>query len=365
MALHPLKLPKAARQLFKIVALQKRLLRALADPALNATAVDATWVKSVWHQVPPTWVDKFCRRGQIERIRIIAGASATARLSLYEEFSRQNKVLATCLAGGDFRDIATLPGFNDQLATSVKDFFEDCYDLLGQSSRTKGYHFAGRVIITKLIYSDAFCEAGPTQEVCPYCDGSIGNPVLDHYYCKSKFPLLACSPWNLVPICDSCNKAGTGKGDRIALDPGPPRSCVGWLHPFHSPASIHAYIRLDGNPRKAIPSLRSPDAPEQKRLDNHICLLDCLDHTPPSRWLTKRWTRTAAVRFDVLVRQVNEQLSATVSRDALVQRMLQDQKELRGQLPGAMVHAGVCRAVLEQRAEYVAEFSDSNPPKLA
>ncbi len=32
MALHPLKLPRSAAHLFRIVALQKRLLKALADP---------------------------------------------------------------------------------------------------------------------------------------------------------------------------------------------------------------------------------------------------------------------------------------------------------------------------------------------
>ena len=365
MPLHAIRLPLAARQLFRIVALQKRLLSALADPALNAELVDATWIKAVWKQLPSAWVDKFCRGGQLERVQAIAAASSVARQSLFDEFNRQNKVPATLLAGGDFRDIATLPGFSAQLSASVKDFFEECYDLLGQSSRTMGYPVSGGHSITKRLYSEKFCESGPTQVVCPYCDGGIGTPDLDHYYCKSKFPLLACSPWNLVPICKSCNDVATGKGDRIALTPGPPRSATEWLHPFQSPASVAAQLNLEGDPRKAVPSLRSPNAPEQKRLDNHIWLMDRLDQATPFRSLSKRWTHAAAVRFDVVVREVNKKVRAGRTITSVVQEMLSEHEGSRGQEASALVHAGVCRAILQNRPEYIAEFSNSNPPTLA
>lgn len=365
MALHPLKLPKAARQLFRIVALQKRLLKALADPALPATAVDVHWVKDVWHRLPGAWVAKFCGGQQLQRIQAIAGASPVARQALYDEFSRQNSVPEVLASGGDFRDIASLPDFSLTLAGIVKEFFEECYELLGQSSRTKGYQLPTGPVVTKRSYGEAFRQSGPTRSVCPYCDGDIGTPDLDHYYCKSKFPLLACSPWNLVPICKSCNDVATCKGDRIALTPGPPRSATEWLHPFQCPASAAAHIGLEGDPRKAIPSLRSLDVAEQKKLDNHIWLMDRLDHAIPYCSLTKRWTRVAAARFDVLVRQVNKRLTATDSRESLVQIVLADHEESRGQIASALVHAGVCRAVLEKRAEYVVEFADSNPPTLA
>ena len=210
-----------------------------------------------------------------------------------------------------------------------------------------------------------FRESGSTQVVCPYCDGDIGTHELDHYYCKSRFPLLACSPWNLVPVCKSCNCLATCKGDRVALSPGPPRSATEWLHPFQRPASVDTHICLASDPRKSSPSLRSPDAHEQQRLNNHIWLMDRLDHATPFRSLSKRWTQVASVRFDVLVGQVNRRLNATNSRDSLVQLMLDEHHESRGQAVAALVHAGVCRAVLEQRAEYIAEFADSNPPTLA
>lgn len=56
-------------------------------------------------------------------------------------------------------------------------------------------------------------ELGVT--VCPYCnrqyiftiDSSNGcvRPQLDHFFPKSKYPLLSCSFYNMIPSCPSCN----------------------------------------------------------------------------------------------------------------------------------------------------------------
>src|SRR5262245_49825797 len=106
MALHQVRLPKCAVHLFRIVALQKRLLKALADPALNANAVNTAWVQHVWHRLDSEWVRKFCLGGQEGRIRAIAAATTAARQALYEEFCRQSKIQRMLTAGGDFRDLA-------------------------------------------------------------------------------------------------------------------------------------------------------------------------------------------------------------------------------------------------------------------
>jgi len=54
--------------------------------------------------------------------------------------------------------------------------------------------------------------------VCPYCNHNytltindrknkiVVKPDFDHFYSKSKYPLLAISFFNLVPICTTCNK---------------------------------------------------------------------------------------------------------------------------------------------------------------
>jgi hypothetical protein len=365
MALHPLRLPKSATLLFRIVALQKRLLKALADPTLAANTVNTAWVQNVWRCWDAEWVRKFCLRGQEGRIQFIASATPAARQALYDEFCRQNKVPTLLKAGGDFRDLFELPDFNAALATTVTEFFKDCYDLLGQAGRTKGYAFGGGRGMTKGQYKKQFREANLTKVVCPYCDGDMGTPELDHYYSKTHFPLLACSPWNLVPICKSCNDTTIAKGDRLALSPGPPRSSVDWLHPFECPASAGVQIQLSGNPRHAVPQLRSRDAGEQRRLENHHGLLDRLDQANPSRSLSNRWTNAAAAHFDVLVRKVNRKLNAGTSVVLLVQDQLVDHQESRGLSPSSMVHAAVCRAILDQRPEYIEEFATPNAPALA
>ncbi len=51
--------------------------------------------------------------------------------------------------------------------------------------------------------------------ICPYCnsqfiftylnDNGRTRPVLDHFFCKSKYPFLGISIYNLVPCCKVCN----------------------------------------------------------------------------------------------------------------------------------------------------------------
>ncbi|WP_103254708.1 HNH endonuclease [Staphylococcus aureus] len=49
-----------------------------------------------------------------------------------------------------------------------------------------------------VIFSDEF-------KICPLCQTTEVN-TLDHYLPKTKFPSLAVSPLNLIPICSKCNK---------------------------------------------------------------------------------------------------------------------------------------------------------------
>ncbi|MBW4565165.1 MAG: hypothetical protein KME32_29530 [Mojavia pulchra JT2-VF2] len=59
----------------------------------------------------------------------------------------------------------------------------------------------------------AFQATNPTLFICPACDeakystkaGDIRTDI-DHYLPKSKYPHLACHPYNLVPSCLACNQ---------------------------------------------------------------------------------------------------------------------------------------------------------------
>lgn len=62
-------------------------------------------------------------------------------------------------------------------------------------------------------------------KTCPYCNrayiyrisrGQI-NPVLDHFYPKSIYPILGVSLYNLIPCCHVCNGFGA-KGSKDVMD---------------------------------------------------------------------------------------------------------------------------------------------------
>ncbi len=200
----------------------------------------------------------------------------------------------------------------------------------------------------------AIAEAKSVASVCPYCDESLGSPKLDHYYAKYLWPLLAISPWNLIPVCNSCNEL-IAKADRPALSVGSTDPAGDWLHPIHRPSGATAVIELSGPPTQPAPSLASPDAIENTRLAKHFSLI---------RTLGDRWTRTASSYFDSLVRKTSQQLGNGMSLNAAVQDQLNEHEASRGLEACSMTKAAVCRAVLSGRAEYVAEFTNFNPPQL-
>lgn len=60
-------------------------------------------------------------------------------------------------------------------------------------------------------------------KTCPYCnrdyinyrhEGASGGQ-LDHFYCKSKFPLFALSLYNLVPSCGNCNRVKSKSSEKL------------------------------------------------------------------------------------------------------------------------------------------------------
>ena len=96
----------------------------------------------------------------------------------------------------------------------------------------------------------------------------IARPAFDHWFPKSKYPLLSLSLYNLIPSCHICNSSAKGSTSVKLTD---------YIHPYvHRPG--HPDIRF-----KAIPSLFptqkwtiSIERPEQSPEDNTIKLF-CLD----------------------------------------------------------------------------------------
>ena len=81
-------------------------------------------------------------------------------------------------------------------------------------------------------YITMMIEAGLIY--CPYCNfhqleayqasgGKMHKGPLDHFYDKARYPYLALSIYNLVPVCDQCNHEKLTK----------PTSLGSHTHPFH------------------------------------------------------------------------------------------------------------------------------------
>lgn len=363
MALHPVELPNSVCDLYRIVAMQKLLLKALCAESIGAEQIDEAWLQGVWKTQTEAWIKKFCRKRSfsiLEPIRAIAKASLAARRSLYNEFCRQNRVKRLFYAGGRFHVLGSLSDVTPELAAEVHRVFIRFYKFLSHetSAEWNGYEFSRERSIKNASYRSALEDSNRlTLTVCPYCDGANDESELDHYYAKETFPLLSCSPWNLVPACHLCNKL-SAKGRRLALSPGTAEPTADWLHPYFRPASAQVQIRLSGSPENSVPRLYSPDHIEQTRLNNHADLIQTL---------AKRWTKVVVNHFDVLVRQVNQKINAQNSLetvDSLVRMKLNDHLDSRGLAPHSMVHAAVCRAVLDRRPGYLEEFASPNVPAL-
>lgn len=121
----------------------------------------------------------------------------------------------------------------DRLSKKTKTYtYSDIYQLCDYIFIKRGYNY--------LSNKGQFYKASSVN-VCPYCNhtdiGTIKEPDgtttvkgdLDHFYCKSCYPYLAMSLYNLIPSCKVCN--GTKrKGEKDA-------KIVGILNPYELPHS--------------------------------------------------------------------------------------------------------------------------------
>lgn len=87
--------------------------------------------------------------------------------------------------------------------------------------------------IGEAIYSSSILIQNLGLRVCPYCNrnhiGYIKGAKksihqLDHYYPKSRFPILALSFYNLIPCCAACNRM---KLDVVPTFPNPYDATIG------------------------------------------------------------------------------------------------------------------------------------------
>lgn len=138
---------------------------------------------------------------------------------------RNNKYLSYLFNGRKLEDIVLCPPFN--LIEEIELFNKYFPDIDYEASEWcdfRKYMIGQYEKIRKEILYEVLDSLNIS--VCPYCNrqyifGADNNRKVgaqfDHFYCKSKYPYLALSFYNLIPCCPACNKA-KGEG-RIDINP--------------------------------------------------------------------------------------------------------------------------------------------------
>ena len=79
-------------------------------------------------------------------------------------------------------------------------------------------------------------------DLCPSCSLDGANEI-DHYLPQSRYPELSLAPWNLIPICSTCNRR---KGNRVADKDGRRQFLLATHDDSTVSRLIHAEISFTG-----------------------------------------------------------------------------------------------------------------------
>lgn len=116
------------------------------------------------------------------------------------------------------------------------------YDGAIGNSKSKSYWLAEHIGRNSCTYCNrqyTFTVSGKNN------DERITRPAFDHWFPKSRFPLLSLNLYNLIPCCAVCNSGA--KGDRV----------------FQLTKFVHPYEQKDDDPKfKFVPAIADKDKGE-------------------------------------------------------------------------------------------------------
>lgn len=296
--LHPIKVPSCAPALEWLVQLQHDLLTKLCDRATTAAMVTPEWIAAIRPDCN-TWLEKFARRSYkksplLASIRIIAAASPTQKQVILRYFGTSQLFAEafdpTISAPTALSSLESLG--NDPTASSLRRFLEAFYEIALQdglpvnASGATGRNFDRRQFVET-------CQQENYGRVCPFCDGDMDGPQVDHWLPKSKYPALVCHPKNLVPVCYRCNSREC-KGEKVPLDMASSHPFDNWFHPYERAAHGNFTVTVDGTHI----SLTNCDSVQQTRLDNFDRLVK----------LTQRWWEEYKSQADRYLKQLADKV---------------------------------------------------------
>jgi hypothetical protein len=337
--LHPIKVPRCAPALEWLVQLQQDILIQLCDPATTIELVIPAWIAAIRPDYS-MWLEKFARRfhnkkSLLASMRTIAAASTAQKQAILRHFgTSQLFAEAFDVTVATPTMLSSLDSLGrDRIALALRHLLEAFYEI----ALYEGLPISAQGSAGQSFNRSQFVEMFKQENygrVCPFCDGDMNGPQVDHWLPKSKYPALSCHPKNLVPICYRCN--ALEKGGKIPLDIANPRPFDNWFHPYERAAHGNFTIVVDG----AHVSLTNSDLVQQNRLNNFDQLIK----------LTQRWWEEYRSQKNNYLSQLRGRIrkgrSKPTAEDVLetVQSWLEDIAAERTLMP----HSIMRRVVLER-----------------
>lgn len=275
--------PPAQRDLFDAIAqLQRTLLNLLCDSTCKSSQITEAWLISHLTTMDSDWLQDFCKRKDtisnlkrplLEHMRIIADAPMHVKQAILTAFENSqafaNLYDESYTGPSRIPDEVDITGIDQQIWAAIRGLFESFYDPLFYPSC--GYRLHAASMVALVVFNrDKFLEQFTNTNclgVCPMCDGSRGDPEVDHFLPKSKYPFLSLHPFNLLPICSTCN-GRSRKGQQIPLDIATDKQVLNWFHPYLRAAEGTYTVGFEQRDNKLTPVLCGKDAQTQIRLIN-------------------------------------------------------------------------------------------------
>ncbi|HEX4204312.1 MAG TPA: hypothetical protein VHZ51_08985 [Ktedonobacteraceae bacterium] len=153
---------------------------------------------------------------------------------------------------------STAPGWQQ----TARDFFLLFYEnYLGNSKETFPaciFTQSSKRSFGRQRMLEAFLEENKGLEVCAICDQARYyahgqqqiHSILDHYFPKAKYPHFSCHPYNLIPVCYSCNSSIKGEKDPLLDGRNHSRLLLKSALPYRYALSQQVYLEV-------VPSART------------------------------------------------------------------------------------------------------------
>lgn len=319
--LHKINIPDCREYCEWITNLQYRILRALC--AVNANDVTEAWVIKQLTDLDANWARKFClykdaitnsKQTVLTHMQSIAGFDTAIKQDILNAFENDIRIEVafdgTSQTPFKLIGVTGLSGQAEVLA--VRGFFEIFY--APAFYKNAGYFISLPDNDPKHFHRDAFINdyrrANDDLRVCPMCDGNLGEPEVDHFYPKKKYPTLSCHYLNLVPICSNCNSR-SAKGEKMAATLTATDPFEDWFHPYLRPANNNFDLHFERSGSEPILVFHNHDPKQQTRLNNMTELIG----------LQERWKRELSNRIKATIKKIKKQREILDSRQALVKKL--------------------------------------------